>query len=70
MTWEQEIADQRYWAKKEGLQQGLQQKAIEAARNLLAKSNLSPEVIADCCSIPLDEVRAIALELEKETVQP
>ena len=69
MTWEQEIADQRYWAKKEGLQQGLQQKAIEDARNAL-NMGLSIEQAAQITFLPLDEVRAIALELEKETVQP
>ena len=55
--------------RKEGLQQGLQQGKNEAARstarNFLAETNLSPEKIAQCCSLPLEEVLGIRDELNK-----
>ncbi|MCR5319051.1 MAG: hypothetical protein K6E22_12565 [Treponema sp.] len=51
---------------KEGLEQGLEQglvqgmhkKAIETARNLLAEG-ISPEMIAKCCSLSLEEVKEL-----------
>ena len=46
-----------------------QEKAVEAALNLLKKTELSPEVIAECCSLPLDEVNRLAIELKKDAVQ-
>ena len=36
---------------------------IENARNFLKKSNLSAEMIADCCSLPLEQVLALKEEL-------
>ncbi|MBO6131981.1 MAG: hypothetical protein J6P28_08460, partial [Treponema sp.] len=43
---------------KEGLEQGMLQKAIETAKKLLAEG-ISPEMIAKCCSIPLEEVKVL-----------
>ena len=60
-VWETDIRD-------DALQQGAREKAIETARNLLKKSNLSPEVIADCCSLSLEEVERLAMELEKDPI--
>ena len=52
-------------AKEEGILEGAQQKAIEAAENLL-KDGDSPEKVARCIGLPLEKV----LELQKEiTVQ-
>ena len=45
---------------KEGLEQGMHKKAIETAKNLL-KEGIAPEMIAKCCSLPLEEV----MELQK-----
>ena len=40
-------------------------RAIESARNFL-KENISPEVIARCCALPLEEVLALKKEIESE----
>jgi len=44
----------------QGLEQGMHKKAIETAKNLL-KEGIAPEMIAKCCSLPLEEV----MELQK-----
>ena len=65
-VWETDI---RHEAMREGLEQGIQEKAVEAAMNLL-KENIAPEIIARCCSLPLDEVNRLATEMKKEALQP
>ena len=57
MEWER----QRTYDREAGREEGALQKATEAAQNFLSKTNLSPEVIAECCSLPLEKV----LELKK-----
>ena len=52
----------------EGIQIGAQQNAIANAKNFLKKSNLSSEMIADCCNLPLEQVIALKEELSHETV--
>ena len=47
---------------EEGLKQGAQQKAIEAAINLLRMKKLSPDEIAQAQDLPLEKV----LELKKQ----
>ncbi len=59
MTWQQTIDEEKEIAFEEGAQAN----AIENARNFLQKSNLSAEMIADCCSLPLEQVLAIKEEL-------
>ncbi len=49
-------------AREEGLAEGQQQKAIEAATNLLKLNKLSVEQIASTIGIPLEQV----LELQKQ----
>ena len=39
---------------------------IANAKNFLQKANLSPEMIADCCSLPLEQVLALKEELAHE----
>ena len=51
---------------EEGLSQGARENALSNARNLLSKSKLSPDMIAECCSLPLSEV----LALKEELTQP
>ena len=41
---------------------------IANAKNLLQKSNLSSEMIAECCSLPLEQVLALKEELASEPV--
>ena len=53
-----------------GVIERLTVKAVEDALNLLKKTKLSPEVIARCCSLPLDEVNRLAMDLKKNAVQP
>ena len=48
----------------EGILKGEQRKAIEAASELL-KENISPEIIAKCVKLPLDQV----LQLKSQLVQ-
>ena len=50
--------------KAEGLAEGAQQNAIANAKNLLKKSSLSAELIAECCSLPLEQVLALKEEVE------
>ena len=45
-------------------------KGVIERLNFLKKTNLSPEVIAECCSLPLDEVNRLAMDLKKNAVQP
>ncbi len=61
MEWERQRTYDREAGREEGRAEGSLQKATEAAQNLLSKTNLSPEVIAECCSLPLEKV----LELRK-----
>ncbi len=42
--------------------------SIANAKNFLKKSNLSSEMIADCCSLPLEQVLALKEELTRESV--
>ena len=44
------------------------QNAIANAKNFLKKSNLLAEMIAECCSLPLEQVIALKEELSHETV--
>ena len=53
---------QRAYDKEEGIAEGQQKKAIEAAINLLKMNKLSPEEIAQVLDLPLEKV----LELQKE----
>ena len=46
-------------AKQEGLRQGAQQKAVEAAKNLLKMKLLSTEQIAQAAGLPLKTVREL-----------
>ena len=58
MTWQQTIEEEKEIVREET--------ARENARNLLIKSNLSVESIADCCSLPLEGVLALREELSHE----
>ena len=49
-------------------ERGMRKNAIANAKNLLQKSSLSPEMIADCCSLPLEQVLALKEELDREAV--
>lgn len=52
---------------QQGIHQGEQKKAVDTALNFL-KENIAPEIIARCCSLPIDEVNRLAMELKKETL--
>ena len=52
----------------EGIQIGARENAIANAKNLLKKSNLSSEMIADCCSLTLEQVIALKEELSHEQI--
>ena len=55
------IRETRKVAIAEGIEQGQQQKAVEDAIELL-KENISPETIAKCVKLPLEQV----LELQRQ----
>ena len=75
MTWQQTIDEEKALAFEEGksegrsegveigLLQGAQSNAIENARNFLKLNKLSSQEIADCCSLPLEQVIALKKEL-------
>ena len=46
---------------EQGLEQGMRQNAIETAKKLLVEG-IAPEMIAKCCSLPLDEVLKLKTE--------
>ena len=46
---------------EQGLEQGMHQNAIETAKKLLAEG-IAPEMIAKCCSLPLEEVLKLKTE--------
>jgi predicted transposase/invertase (TIGR01784 family) len=48
-------------AERRGLEQGMLQKATETAKKLLAEG-IAPEMIAKCCSLPLEEVLKLKTE--------
>ena len=52
--------------KQISFEEGEESAKITNARNLLKKSNLSAEMIADCCSLPLEQVLALKEELSCE----
>ncbi len=56
----------RTW-RNDGIAEGREQKAIEDAQNLL-KKNISPEIIAKCIGLSLEEVQKLAEELATTTV--
>ena len=51
---------------KNGIKRGVQENAIANAKNLLSLNKLSEKEIADCCSLPLEQVLALKEELERE----
>ena len=54
---------------REGRNEGLREGRKETARNLIRAGKMSLEEIAECCSLPIDELKAITTEeraLEKE----
>ena len=45
-----------------GIQQGIQQKAIETAKNMFAK-NIPLKIITECTGLPLETIENLAKEL-------
>ena len=70
MTWEQEMKHQRWEAfeegKAEGLSEGARQKAIEAAKVLLADGYYTLEKISEMLNIPEEELRAEISAVQSE----
>ncbi|MBP5697594.1 MAG: Rpn family recombination-promoting nuclease/putative transposase [Treponema sp.] len=60
MTWQQTIEDEKEDAYEEGLEDGIQQKAVEAAENLLRMNVLSFEQVSQGTGLPLEQVKEIA----------
>ena len=51
---------------EDGVEYGERQATISNAKNLLKLNKLSAEEIADCCSLPLEQVLALKEELNRE----
>ncbi len=49
---------------KEGLEEGMAEKALSDAKNLLAEG-IAPETVARCVGIPLEEVKALRENLSR-----
>ena len=49
-------------------EEAAEDRAIENAKKLLKKTNLSSELIADCTSLPLEEVLALKEEIAPEAM--
>ena len=64
MTWQQTIDEEKYLAREEGARET----AIANAKNLLSE-NISPEIIARCCSLPLEQVLGLRKEMEPAAVK-
>ena len=64
---EEVIRDIRAEGREEGIEidreEGAEQKAIEAAQNLLKMNVLTPEQIAQAAGLPLERVRELQKEL-------
>ncbi len=80
MTWEQTIKEYAKDAFEEGRQKGLEdgikkgkekgvkENARNNAINFLNKTQLTPEMIADCCALSLKEVLELKQSLQAEPV--
>ena len=71
MTWQQTIDEEKDIAleagREEGRKLGARETAIANAKNLLKEGD-SPEKIARCCNLPLEQVIALKEELSHEMV--
>ena len=65
MTWERQRAYDYDDGKEAGIIQGRQEKAVEAARNLLKMKLGTFEQIAQAQGLPLEEVQKLAEELSE-----
>ena len=50
--------------RQEGREEGMAEKALPAAKNLLAEG-IAPETVARCVGIPLEEVKALRENLSR-----
>ena len=57
------IQDSKREGRKEGIAEGRQEKAVEAARNLLKMNVLTLEQISQAQGLPLEEVQKLAEEI-------
>lgn len=53
-----------YLGKEEGREEGAEGNKINNVKNLLTSTNLTPETIASCICLPLDQVLQIQKELQ------
>ena len=61
-----DIAEKKQEAFKDGLAEGAQQKAVEAAINLLKMNKLSPEDIAQAQGLSLEKVLELKEQIDHE----
>ena len=61
----QDYNEGMYRAEERGFAKGAQQASIANAKNFLLEGD-SPEKVARCCSLPLEQVLALKEELEQQ----
>ena len=52
---------------EKGLEKGIEKGKVESAKNLLKLNKLSCDEIAQCCSLPIEEIKKLKEELETES---
>ena len=65
MEWERQRVYDFEAGREKGLEQGVTQKAIEDASNLLKMNLATPEQIAQAISLPVERVLELQKELQK-----
>ena len=56
-----------YRAEQRGLEKGIEKGKVESAKNLLKLNKLSCDEIAQCCSLPIEEIKKLKEELETKS---
>ena len=67
-TWSLHDTDVRLEGIAVGKEQGMNEKAVASARNLLAMNVLTHEQIAQAVELPLDKIEELAAEMAAVTV--
>ena len=66
-NYDEDIAAQRQEAFDDGISQGIQQKAIETAKNMFS-NNISLNIIAECTGLSTETIEQLAKEIEDSKI--
>mgnify|MGYP002624622283 CR=1 FL=1 len=67
MTWEQTLKEEHKLAYNDGFEEGVYSATLTNASNFLKLNLLTPEQIAQCCALPLEEVLSLQEKISEET---